>query len=141
LPHKFTKPERLKSRKLIQQLFGGKGNHITVFPIKAVWAYTDAAAPAAPVQFGVSVPARNFAKATARNLLKRRMREAYRLQKLLLYEALQTAPQPTGVALMFIYIGKQEMPYHLIFEKTRICLARIAAAIITGSQKKSPPAR
>ena len=129
--HKFTKPERLKSRKLIQQLFGGKGKSVTAVPVKAVWAAIAYAPPAAPVQAGVSVPARNFAKATARNLLTRRMREAYRLQKHLLFEAVQAAPQPQtgGIALMLIYIGKKELPYQLIFEKTGQCLVRIAAAI------------
>lgn len=146
MPNKFTKPERLKSRKLIQQLFGGGGKAVTAYPIRAVYTHitpvvgtqTDSKPHAEPaVQFGVSVPSRNFAKATVRNLLKRRMREAYRLQKQILYAALPpktTSEQPVSLALMFIYIGKKEAPYRLIFEKTNQCLTRIAV-LLTESNR------
>lgn len=80
------------------------------------------------VQFGVSVPARVFAKATDRNLLKRRIKEAYRLQKQVLYSALQQQNNkgtPVRLAIMFIYLGKKASPYSLIYEKTTLCLQRL----------------
>ena len=42
---------------------------------------------AAPDRMMVSVPKKHFKRAVRRNLLKRRIREAYRLQKSLLHEA------------------------------------------------------
>lgn len=81
------------------------------------------------VQFGVSVPVRVFAKATDRNLLKRRIKEAYRLQKQMLYGALQQQNNdgpPVRLAFMFIYLGKKASPYSLIYEKTTLCLQRLA---------------
>ncbi len=56
------------------------------------------------------VPKRAFKKAHDRNRLKRRMREAYRLQKTELYEAMGTKK----VWLAFIYTGTQDETYAAI---------------------------
>lgn len=50
----------------------------------------------------VSVPKRNFKRAVKRNLLKRRIREAYRLNKEIL-----TAP----VDILFIYTASAVLPF------------------------------
>ena len=52
-------------------------------------------------RMAVSVPKRAFHRAVKRNLLKRRIRESYRLQKELL---------PPGVDILFIYISKEVLP-------------------------------
>ena len=55
------------------------------------------------------VPKRQFKKAHDRNLLKRRMREAYRLNKLNFYQQLSTAN--VKVVCAFIYVGKKQEEY------------------------------
>ena len=55
----------------------------------------------------VSVPKRNFKRAVKRNLLKRRIREAYRLNKELLSEA---------VDILFIYTSREVLPFKDIEE-------------------------
>ena len=65
---------------------------------------------ATPCQFAVSVPRRTFPKAVNRNPLRRRIREAYRLHKHLLYEQL-TMSESTHLALLFIYTAKTPLPY------------------------------
>lgn len=52
----------------------------------------------------VSVPKRLFKRAVKRNLLKRRLRESYRLQKHLL-----TCSE--GTDLMFVYNTKETLPF------------------------------
>ncbi len=54
----------------------------------------------------VSVPKKLFKRAVKRNLLKRRIREAYRRQKSLL---------AGGVDVLFIYSSKEILPYETIF--------------------------
>ncbi len=84
----FKKQERLKKRKLIEQLFA-EGKSITVFPIKLVYLQIDHQSPY-KIQAGVSASKRNFKKAVDRNKLKRLLREVYRKNKYLIYDSEHT---------------------------------------------------
>lgn len=103
---KFTlgKTERLKSRKAIDALFE-KGNSFTVSPFRVVYLIT----PAGGLQFAVGVSSKNFKKAVDRNTIKRKIREAYRLQKLRLQDLLRS--QGKGITVFFTYNGK-DIPDH-----------------------------
>ena len=72
----------------------------------------------------VSVPKKFFKRAVKRNLLKRRIREAYRLQKELLVAS--------GVDLMFVYSSQEILP----FEEIR---SQVAAILAEVSQKSARP--
>lgn len=65
------------------------------------------ALPEFPAQVVVAVPKKNFKTAVARNRLKRRIREAWRLHKQELYERLGER----RTALMLMYIAKEELPF------------------------------
>ena len=65
----------------------------------------------------ISVPKRNFKRAVRRNLLKRRIREAYRLQKQLL---------PAAVDILFVYLPKEVLPSADIFAAMTAVLTDIA---------------
>ena len=104
---RFRRGERLKSRKMIEQLFAG-ANSASRFPLLLLWKEMEPEAEntqAYPVQFTASVSKRKFKKAVDRNFIKRRVREAYRLNKHLLYENL---PEQAGqLAFMIIFTGKK----------------------------------
>ena len=102
----FKRGERLKSRKTINQLFSN-GESFGQYPLRLVWTVVEVHQNEFPVQFAVSVPKRRFSKAVDRNRIKRQVREAYRLHKHQLYEALSLKEEQ--IALMVIYIGKTEM--------------------------------
>jgi ribonuclease P protein component len=76
----LKKQERLKSSKLIDRLFKD-GKSFGIYPLRLVWLETDLPQAGVWVQTGFTVPKRRFAKATARNRIKRKVREAYRLKK------------------------------------------------------------
>lgn len=74
------------------------------YPVKVVWCKVDSETAVTPVQMAVSVPKRNFKRAADRNLLKRRIREAWRLNK---HDLLPDQAH----AVMFIYVAKEPLPY------------------------------
>ena len=65
-----------------------------------------------PVQFTVSVAKKNFKSAVARNRIKRKVREAWRLNKHWLYKKLEKTEGQ--FAFMVIYTGKEDLPYEEI---------------------------
>src|ERR1700761_6552929 len=75
----FTKEERLCNKKLIDTLFHN-GSSFLCYPFKVSWLEADFAGTF-PVQIVFAVPKRRFKRAVDRNLIKRHMREAYRLNK------------------------------------------------------------
>lgn len=111
----LKKDERLCSRKMLGELFTS-GESFLVYPLKVVFLKTGSTQPYR-AQAAFAVSKRNFKRAVSRNLLKRRMREAYRLNKLAFYEEL--AAKELHLALMFVYIGKDIAEYPVI-EKAMI---------------------
>ena len=84
----FEKSERLCSTKIISVLFEN-GNIFYTPLFKVVWIISPVNLPY-PAQIAFSVSKRGFRLAVTRNLIRRRMREAYRKNKYILYEYLAT---------------------------------------------------
>lgn len=104
----FKKGERLCSKKIIDKLFL-EGESFLSFPFKIV--YLKIQQPAKyPVQAGFSVGKRNFKRAVKRNLIKRKIREAYRLNKQDLYNEIGE----NRLAVFFIFIGKTIPEYSIV---------------------------
>jgi len=95
------------------------GNSFLCYPLKVVWIEADYL-PAGGLdkespynaQLAFSVPKKNFKRAVKRNLLKRRMRESYRLRKNKLYSHLDGKNKK--IAAMVIFIAKEPLEYDMI---------------------------
>jgi ribonuclease P protein component len=105
----FGKTERLSSAKVIEKLFEN-GRKFSNYPFRIFWKVNDRT-EGTEIKVLVSVPKKFFAKAVERNLIKRRVREAYRKNKQILYSGLKTN-SPKSIDLAFIYIGKDIIEYH-----------------------------
>ena len=110
MSYTFPKKEKLKSRKLIEQLFK-EGKSISKFPIKLIYLQVELP-EAVKIQAGVTVPKKNFKSAVKRNRIKRLLRETYRLNKPLVFNNSEG-----DFALLFLYLGK-EMPQYVEVEKS-----------------------
>lgn len=104
----FKKSERLTSQILIDKLFAGGNASMAAFPLRVVYMQVekteksgaDAALPS--VSILVSVPKKRFHHAVDRNRMKRLVREAYRLNKHILWDAM--ADKNVRLVMAFVCI-------------------------------------
>lgn len=116
----FSKTERLKSQKVIRQLFE-TGQTKVIYPYRIVWLETTIL-PHSKIQAGFSVPTRIVPKAVNRNRIKRQTKEIYRLHKPILYQSFLSTTTDKQLALMFIFLSRKKVSYALMQEKLLACL-------------------
>jgi len=119
------KSDRLKSRKLIEQLFA-EGKTIKNFPILLVYSEAEPEAGKPPLQITVSVSKRKFKRATDRNRIKRQLREAYRTQKNIFLDGYQGNKRYIA---MFIYVSNEHLDSTQINLKIKTLLTRLSDSI------------
>jgi ribonuclease P protein component len=129
----FKKEERLCNKRLIDRLFHS-GSSFLCYPFKASWLY-HTEPQQYPAQILFSVSKKRYKHAVDRNLIKRCMRESYRLHKQQhLYSLLQNADKT--IVLSVGYIGKEIAPYSLVEKKMLKMLSQLAEQLTAGSNVK-----
>ncbi|MEO7215368.1 ribonuclease P protein component [Mucilaginibacter sp.] len=124
--HTFKKEERLCNKKLIDGLFHN-GSSFLCYPFRASWMLSDAEQQF-PVQVLFAVAKKRYKRAVDRNLIKRLMREAYRLNKQsLLYSPLTDADK--RIVLSIGYIGKEIGDFAFVEKKMLKLLGQMAAEV------------
>jgi len=111
----FRKHERLCSTKVIGGLFDRKdsaNDGVFAYPVRGVFRHSEEES----TQVLFSVPKRQFKHAVDRNLIRRRMKEAYRLHKVQL---------PKQYYIAFIYVGKTIEDYKIIEKGIKNCLKKL----------------
>ncbi len=103
--------ERLKSKKTIELLFES-GKSFSKYPLKIFYQLVELDEEQVLAQFAVAIPSRIFKKAVQRNLLKRRIREAYRLHKNNLLTGLLIHHKK--IHFIIVYTAKEVQDYHTI---------------------------
>lgn len=104
----FKKSEKLCSKKIIDKLFS-EGETFLSYPLKIGFIELENSFES-PAQAAFTVGKRNFKLAIQRTHIKRKIREAYRLNKHILYKGLGDK----HVAVFFIFIGKNIPDYTLV---------------------------
>lgn len=128
----FPKSERLHKKKAFAYLFE-HGHSIRVGVLSCFYVFD---APEeyidAPVSAAFTVSKRKFKHAVARNKLKRRMKEAYRLNKYLLLDDIKEVPSQR-LMMLFVYQPRHPLPFKVIEKATLKIIRRLQHQINSKS--------
>lgn len=97
----FPKAEHLTSKTLIDKLYK-EGVSVVSFPLRAVYMTLEPEDKQPTATILINVAKKRFRHAVDRNLLKRRIREAYRTNKPLFIEELRAMNKSVAVAILYI---------------------------------------
>lgn len=124
----FRKAERITSLKEIECLFErGRSSSVQAWPLRAVFQITaepQVGTSPSPVKVLVSVAKKRLRHAVDRNRAKRQTREAYRLHKQPLFDAL--AVQKKQMRLAFIWLATEPQPTEALFS----AMSRIVGSVV-----------
>jgi ribonuclease P protein component len=127
----FRKTERLCSNRVIAELFE-KGNQFFTPYFRVIWDL-NTGVRTSPAQILVSIPKREIKKAVKRNLIRRRIKEAYRKNKNRLYECLENIDISINIILVF---RKNDVPdYQETEQAVKDFLARLSEVLKGKGQK------
>ena len=97
----FPLKEHLKSKRVIEQVYAN-GTSVTSFPLRAIFIEQPQEEQEPTAVILINVAKKRFRHAVDRNLVKRRIREAYRTSKHPFIEALQNNNKKMAVAIIYI---------------------------------------
>ena len=131
----LTKTERLTSQLVIDKLFAGGHASMAAFPLRIVYMQMEKqegsqqwdGVQQPPVSILVSVPKKRFRHAVDRNRMKRLVREAYRLNKHILWNALQE--KNFRLAIAFVCITDTLPTFRSVNKSMRKALIRIGERV------------
>ncbi|WP_297073741.1 ribonuclease P protein component [uncultured Duncaniella sp.] len=157
LGQRLYKIEKLRSEIAIGQLFDRSNpaaHSVMAYPLRAVWtinpsrlaALTQTASsqtspvessdtphrkPAPCPQFLIAVPKKKIRHAVDRVQMRRRIREAYRLNRHLI-------PMDLPIDIAFIYVAGEVLPYAEVLKAVTRILTRITRTLTTPATTISP---
>lgn len=102
----FPKAEHLCLRRDIERLFADGHSAATAWPLRAVWRVDDKPRNGAAVKVLLSVAKRRLRRAVDRNRAKRQLREAYRLNKHILWEQV---PPDACLHVAFVWLAPRNV--------------------------------
>ncbi|MDE5790593.1 MAG: ribonuclease P protein component [Muribaculaceae bacterium] len=131
----LRKPEKLRHKNLVNSLFA-EGKSIYDFPIRLVWRtlspqeLQNAFRAEIPQQTGklqmlITIPKKKRRRAVDRVLLRRRIREGYRLNRTHLADVIESRDDIGIVTVAFIFLGDENTPYASLEKKMINLLERL----------------
>ena len=118
----FKKGERLCGVKAISELFA-EGRSLNLPSVRVIIRFTPSITGSEPVRVLITVPKRHFKKAVDRNLIRRRIREAWRKNKEPLIVLMKEKGRHADIAI--IWTDTMIKPYSF----TERCIAEVIARV------------
>ncbi len=131
---RLPKPTKLCSQMAIDRLFAQRDvKGALAYPLRAVWGTNATRYSGDAVQFVASVPKKRVRHAVDRVKMRRRIREAYRLNRSAYYPETLNAP----LDILFVYVGNTLEPY----AKVESAMKRLLQRIFSPQKGKKPNAK
>lgn len=142
----LRKPEKLRHRSLINALYD-RGEALFCYPLRLTWRQLDAEMLASTfrdrvpeaigsLQVMFTVPKRKQRHAVDRVLMRRRMREAYRLNRSSLRTLAHNA-QAATISMSFVYISDKKCTYTKIQTAMQRLLAQVEQRLSSAVEHDS----
>ncbi len=132
----FSKPEHLCLTSEIEALFGAGSSSLSMFPLRATYRTLPYEGHGPRVKVLLSVSKRRLRHAVDRNRAKRQLREAYRLQKLLLWNRL---PEGKALHIAFIWLAGQPIDSARVAKRMHALLQQMAERLEKAAQTPAEP--
>ncbi len=129
--NRLYKYEKLCSRTMVNNIFQS-GKSAICYPLRAAFSIVEQ--EATPAQFLITVPKKKIRKAVNRVLLRRRIREAYRLNRNLFIPELQK--QKRSIKVAFIYLSDDIADYATINSKMQALMKKITDIVEKTAEQK-----
>ncbi len=110
--YSLPKSERISRKSIIDKLFAKGGQSFVVYPLRVVYI-TSVGEQDAESAILISVSKKRFKRAVKRNYIKRRIKEAYRLNK----HKLILPPGITNISIAFLYLSTDLKSFETINKK------------------------
>lgn len=117
----FKKEERLSRKKIIDNLFK-HGKSFYINPFRVIYLKESEEGPF-PAQVLITISRKSYHNTPERNMIRRKIREAYRYSKTEFYEALNSKQMKCAFAM--IYNGSISLSNEEIRQKINLCLKRL----------------
>ena len=118
----FPKKQKLCSETVIKEMFSN-GKSFTTSTLRLVWK-VDNNQDEVAVKSIIVVPKKKIRLAVKRNIIRRRMKEAYRLHKIELKNILKDKKLQLSIAI--IYQKGKIVPYKTVEEEIKLILERLS---------------
>lgn len=120
--YRLPKPTKLCSQTAIDRLFAQRDvKGALAYPLRAVWGENPGRSRGDAVQFLPSVPKKRIRHAVDRVTMRRRIREAYRLNRQNFFPETLSAP----LDILFVYVANSPEPYSKVEAAMKRLLRKI----------------
>ena len=121
----FSKKQKLCNETAIKEMFSN-GESFVIPPIRLIWKEQVNSDDVA-IKSIIVVPKKQLKLASDRNIVRRRMKEAYRLNKSTIENSLKNKGKQLNIAI--VYQNDKRLSYKVIEEKIKLILGRLREEI------------